>query len=353
MTATVLPPATASWLQRLRETLFPDLTSSVVSALLIGGLFWALIKFILWGGWNATWIADTDACRAVTGACWGVVVEKHRLVLLGRFPIDEQWRPTIAMFALLLSVGLACLPRFFNWTGLALIGGGLLSFFVLMAGGVLGLSSVGTDLWGGLPLTLFLTVVACVVAMPMAILLALGRRSSMLVVKGLSTGFIELVRGVPLITFLFFGAFVLPLVLPATWRTDPMLRIAICLILFRAAYLAEVFRGGLQSVTKGQYEAAHALGLNKYQTITRVVLPQALRVTIAPATSSFLGALKDTSLVAVVNIYDMTGALKLAMGDAKWKPFFVEMYVVVAGIYLILGLCIAGFGRYLERRYQL
>ena len=233
-----------------------------------------------------------------------------------------------------------------------MIATGLLGFFALMWGGVFGLTSVGTDLWGGLPLTLFLTVMACRVAMPMAVLLALGRRSNMLVFKGLCTGFIELVRGVPLITFLFFGVFVLPLALPASWRTDPMLRIAICLIIFRAAYLAEIVRGGLQSITKGQYEAAHALGLNKFQTITRVILPQALRVSIPPTTSSFLGALKDTSLVAVVNIYDMTGALKLAMGDAQWKPFFTEMYVVVAGIYLFLGLCITGYGRYLERRYQ-
>jgi general L-amino acid transport system permease protein len=316
-------------------------------------MLWAFVELFAWALLNATVVPNTDTCFSVSGACWGVVVEKHRLVLMGRFPLDQQWRPLIAMIVLLVSVGLACLPSFFNWLGATFVVSGLLAFLGLMAGGFFGLTSVGSDLWGGLPLTLFLTVIACLVAMPLAILLALGRRSNMPILKGLSTGLIELVRGIPLITFLFFGAFVLPLVLPASWRLDPMLRIAICLIIFRAAYLAEIFRGGLQSINRGQYEAARALGLSKYQALSRVILPQALRVSIAPTTSSFLGALKDTSLVAVVNIYDLSGALKLAMADANWKPFFVEMYVVVAGIYLLLGLCIAGYGRYLERRYRL
>jgi general L-amino acid transport system permease protein len=123
--------------------------------------------------------------------------------------------------------------------------------------------------------------------------------------------------------------------------------------MFNAAYLAEVFRGGLQAVTRGQYEAAHALGLNKWQSLTRVVLPQALRITIAPTASLFIGAVKDTSLVAIVNVYDLTGTLRLAMGDPDWRPFFVEMYVMVSAVYLAIGLSIAQYGRYLERRYAL
>jgi general L-amino acid transport system permease protein len=161
------------------------------------------------------------------------------------------------------------------------------------------------------------------------------------------------VRGLPLITLLFFGAFVLPLLFPPQWRMDPMLRIGICLVMFAAAYLAEVFRGGLQAVTRGQYEAAHALGLNKWQTLTRIVLPQALRITIAPTASLFIGTVKDTSLVSIVNVYDLTGTLRLAMGDAEWRPFSVEMYVMVSAIYLTIGLSIASYGRYLERRYAL
>jgi general L-amino acid transport system permease protein len=234
-----------------------------------------------------------------------------------------------------------------------LLVGGVVAFAVLMAGGVLGLSPVGTDLWGGLPLTLLLAVVALLIGVPLGIALALARRSKLPAVSWLATGYIELVRGVPLITLLFFGAFVLPLLLPARWQLDPMLRIGICLTLFCAAYLAEVFRGGLQAVTRGQYEAAHALNLNKWQTLTRVVLPQALRITIAPTASLFIGAVKDTSLVAIVNIYDLTGTLRLALGDADWRPFFVEMYVMVSAVYLTIGLSIAKYGRYLEQRYAL
>jgi general L-amino acid transport system permease protein len=132
-----------------------------------------------------------------------------------------------------------------------------------------------------------------------------------------------------------------------------MLRIGTCLTMFCAAYLAEVFRGGLQAVTRGQYEAAHALGFTKWQTLTNVVLPQALRITIAPTASLFIGAVKDTSLVAIVNVYDLTGTLRLAMGDAEWRPYFVEMYMMVSAVYLAIGLSIAQYGRYLERRYAL
>jgi len=296
---------------------------------------------------------DAAACRAAAGACWGVLVEKGRLVLLGRFPPEEQWRPILGCLILLGCVGAAAHPRCFDRAGFFLLVGGISAFGLLMTGGVFGLSLVGTDLWGGLPLTLLLAVVALLLGVPLGIALALARRSKLPALSWLATGYIELVRGLPLITLLFFGAFVLPLLLPPQWRLDPMLRIGICMTLFCAAYLAEVFRGGLQAVTRGQYEAAHALSLTKWQTLTRIVLPQALRITIAPTASLFIGTVKDSSLVAIVNVYDLTGTLRLAMGDAEWRPFFVEMYILVGAIYLTIGLSIAQYGRYLERRYAL
>jgi general L-amino acid transport system permease protein len=202
-------------------------------------------------------------------------------------------------------------------------------------------------------LTLLLAAVSTMVAFPVGIVLALGRRSRLPLVRWFCIGYIELIRGMPLITLLFFGAFVLPLLLPAQWRMDMMARIAICLTLFSSAYLAEVFRGGLQAVVKGQYEAAQALGITPWQALNHIVLPQALRITIGPMASNFIGAVKDTSLVAIVNIYDMTGALKLAMSDPDWRPYFVEMYIVVSAIYLVIGISIAQYGRFLERRYAL
>lgn len=353
MATMVHPPVVPALGVRLRQTLFGDLPSALVSGILMVGLLWAAWQVLRWGVLAAVPYPDVAACRAADGACWGVLVEKGRLVLLGRFPPEEQWRPILGSLALIACVCAAAHPRFFGRTGVALLVGGVTVFGVLMAGGVFGLTAVGTDLWGGLPLTLLLAVIAVLLGVPLGIALALARRSKLPALSWLATGYIELVRGLPLITLLFFGAFVLPLILPPQWRVDPMTRIGICLTMFSAAYLAEVFRGGLQAVTRGQYEAAHALSLNKWQTLTRVVLPQALRITIAPTTSLFIGAVKDTSLVAIVNIYDLTGTLRLAMGDSDWRPYFVEMYIMVSAVYLAIGLSLAQYGRYLERRYAL
>jgi general L-amino acid transport system permease protein len=353
MAAMLHPPSRSSLSERWRRTLFGDTPSAILSSLLLVGIAWAIWEALRWGVWNAVARPDVAACRAADGACWGVLAEKGRLVLLGRFPPGEQWRPIAGSVALLGCVGAAAHPRCFGGLGLGLLVGGVTAFGVLMAGGVLGLTPVGTDLWGGLPLTLLLAVIALLLGVPLGIALALGRRSKLPAVRWLATTYIELVRGLPLITLLFFGAFVLPLLLPAQWRIDPMLRIGICLTMFCAAYLAEVFRGGLQAVTRGQYEASHALGFTKWHTLTRVVLPQALRITIAPTASLFIGAVKDTALVSIVNVYDLTGTLRLAMGDAEWRPYFVEMYIMVSVIYLAIGLSIAQYGRYLERRYAL
>lgn len=347
------PPLAPTLGERWRQALFGDARSAVVSSVLLLGILWASWQAFRWGVLDAMVRPDAAACRGAEGACWGVLVEKGRLVLLGRFPQGEQWRPVLGSIILLGCVGTAALPRYFGRVGLALLVGGVTAFGVLMAGGVFGLTPVGSDLWGGLPLTLFLAMIAVLLGVPLGIALALARRSKLPAVSWLATTYIELVRGLPLITLLFFGAFVLPLVLPQQWRLDPMLRIGVCLTMFCAAYLAEVFRGGLQAVTRGQYEAAHALGFNKWQTLTRVVLPQALRITIAPTASLFIGAVKDTTLVSIVNVYDLLGMLRFAMGDSEWRPFFVEMYVMVSAIYLTIGLSIAQYGRYLERRYAL
>jgi general L-amino acid transport system permease protein len=347
------PPLALAFGTRLRESLFADASSSLISSALLLGLIWAAWEALRWGVLDAVVQPDASACRAAEGACWGVLVEKGRLVLLGRYPQGQQWRPVLGSVVLVVCLGAAAHPRFFGRIGLALLIGGLTVFGVLMAGGVFGLTPVGTDLWGGLPLTLLLAVSACLLGVPLGIALALARRSRLPALRWLATGYIELVRGLPLITLLFFGAFVLPLLMPPQWRLDPMLRVGICLTMFCAAYLAEVFRGGLQAVTRGQYEAAHALGLNKWQMLTRVVLPQSLRITIAPTTNLFIGAVKDTSLVAIVNIYDLTGTLRLAMGDSDWRPYFVEMYIMVSAVYLTIGLTLVQYGRYLERRYAL
>lgn len=327
--------------------------NAAVTALLLAVLAWLAWKVFQWGVLGAELRPDPQACRQAAGACWGAVVERGRSILLGRFPANEAWRPILAMCLLAGAICVAALPRFFNRIGLSLVVGGLVAFVVLMYGGFAGLTKVTTDLWGGLPLTLFLAATACFAGIPLGIVLALGRRSSLPFVRCSCTTYIELIRAVPLITLLFFGAVVLPLVLPPQLRWDTMARIAVCLIAFEAAYFAEVIRGGLQAIPKGQYEAAHALGLTNFKTTRLIVLPQAMRLTIPPTVSNVIGVIKNTSLVAVVNVFDLTGSLKMALAVPEWKQAHVEMYALVIGVYLALGLSIAAYGRFLERRYAM
>lgn len=353
MTQMLHPPVSAPWHQRWGRAMFATTGTSITTAVVLVLLALVIYKGLTWGVFNATTVVDPDVCRNASGACWGAVRYNHRMILLGRYPVGEGWRPVLGMLILLASVGIAAMPRFFGAKGIWTVVGALVIFVALLAGGWGGLTPVDSDLWGGLPLTLLLTAFAVIASVPMAIALALGRRSQLPIVRWICTGYIEIVRGVPLITILFFGAFVLPLLLPANWRADPMIRVALCLMGFSAAYLAEIYRGGLQAIAKGQAEAAHALSLGRWQTLKLVILPQAGRLTIPPATSHFIGVLKDTSLVAIVNIYDLTGSLKMALTNADWRPYFVEAYIVVSAIYLILGLSIVRYGRYLEQRYAL
>jgi general L-amino acid transport system permease protein len=337
----------------LRRGLAGSPANAFVSAILLAGLAWMGWHAFTWAVLGAELRPDPQACRQVTGACWGAVAERGRSILLGRFPADSSWRPVLAMLLLAGAICVAALPRFFNRLGLLLVVAGLGAFVTLMYGGFAGLERVTTDLWGGLPLTLFLSAVACLAGIPLGILFALGRRGRFPLVRWVCTTYIELVRAVPLITLLFFGAVVMPLVLPPDMRWDPMVRIAVCLVMFEAAYFAEVIRGGLQAVPKGQYEAAQALGLGTAQTMRLIVLPQALRFTIPPTVSNVIGVLKNTSLVAVVNVFDLTGALKMALAVPEWKAFHVELYALVVAVYLALGLTIAAYGRFLERRYAM
>jgi general L-amino acid transport system permease protein len=349
--------ATTIKLLPIRPWLIQDVWKSPWNALttvfLTVCIAWVGWRLLTWGLINAEFGTDPQRCKASSGACWGALIERGQTVLFGRFPVHEAWRPLLGMLLLAIAIGVAALPRYFNLKGLLIVVTGVSGFGLLMRGGFAGLSVVTSDLWGGLPLTLFLAVIACFVGIPLGILLALGRRSDMPVVRWLCITYIETIRAIPLVTLLFFGAVVLPLMLPSDVRWDTMVRIAWCLIAFEAAYFAEVIRGGLQAIPKGQYEASHALGLNPLKTIRLIVLPQALRITIPPTINNVIGVIKNTSLVAVVNVFDLTGSLKIALADPKWKLFHIEFYVFVCVIYLILGYTIAAYGRYLERKYAM
>lgn len=240
------PPVPASWRERWLKAMFASAGTSFTTAVVLVLLAVVLYKAFIWGVWDATTAVNADVCRDSSGACWGAVIYNHRIILLGRYPVGEGWRPVLGMLLLLGSVGLAATPRFFGSKGVWMVTGALVLFVALLAGGWAGLTPVDSDLWGGLPLTLLLSVFAVITSVPLAIALALGRRSQLPIVRWVCTGYIELVRGVPLITVLFFGAFVLPLLLPAAWRGDAMVRVALCL----TGFLPPIWRRCIAAVCR-------------------------------------------------------------------------------------------------------
>lgn len=334
-----------------KRALFDGWWNTLLTLVVVALLVLTLPPLLGWGVFGAVTAPDNAACRAAVGqgACWGVVAEKGRLILFGRYPFGEQWRPLVASALLVLLLAGSCLRAFWR-PGLAAAWVATFgAFFVLMRGGVFGLSSVETALWGGLPLTLLLSSVSLVVAFPLAVLVALGRTSQLPAIRTLCTLYVELIRGVPLISVLFMASFILPLFMPHGGTIDALTRVLIGMTLFTAAYLAEVVRGGLQSLPKGQVEAAQSIGLTYWQTQRKIVLPQALRAVVPAIVNTFIGAFKDTSLVTIVSLYDLTGAVQLALGDANWRKFFLEGQIFVAAIYFIACFAMSRYSLWLER----
>jgi general L-amino acid transport system permease protein len=336
----------------LRANLFGDLRTSLATVLIGGLLLWLLPQFLQWALFNAVWRPNFDACRVDgVGACWGVVAEKYRLIILGRYPFDEQWRPLVATL-LMLSLLVASCVRFCWKPWLVLLWAGVLAiFFTLMYGNVLGLARVETDRWGGLPLTLLLATLSIAMAFPIALVVALGRRSDLPAIRSACTIYVELVRGVPLISVLFMASFMFPLFMPQGTTIDVLIRVLAGITLFAAAYMAEVIRGGLQAIPKGQIEAAATLGLSYWQTQRKIVLPQALAMVVPGIMNNFIAIFKDTSLVTIVSLYELTGALGLALNsDADWRPFKIEGYLFIALIYFIFCFSMSRYSLWVEKQ---
>jgi general L-amino acid transport system permease protein len=334
----------------LRENLFAG-PASAMATLVVFLLLWKSAPALVdWALIDAVWRPDAKACRAAEGACWGFIAEKHRFILFGTYPYEEHWRPAIAT---LLLVGLwvfSLIRASWNrWLVLVWLGG-LGAIGLLMWGGLPGLPYVENERWGGLILTLLLSSFGLAAAFPLAIAVALGRRSDMPVIRALCVAYIELVRGVPLISILFMASVMLPLFLPAGVTIDKLLRAQIALILFAAAYLAEVVRGGLQAIPRSQYEMADALGLSYWQRTLHVVLPQALRIAVPPLVNTFIGFFKDTSLVLIIGLFDLLSTIKVALQDPAWSGFGVEAYLFAAAVYFVFCFAMSLYSRRLERR---
>jgi general L-amino acid transport system permease protein len=322
------------------------LVTIVLGALLLK----ALVAFVDWALIDAVWRPDSKACRAASGACWGFIADKHRFILFGTYPYDEHWRPAVATLLLVALWVLSAFRAMWKPRLIAIWAGGLALIGILMWGGILGLPAVENERWGGLILTLVLFTFGVAFAFPFSIVLALARRSGMPAIRALAVGYIELVRGVPLISLLFMASVMLPLFLPEGVGVDKLLRAQIALILFAAAYLAEVVRGGLQAIPKEQYEAANALGLTYWQRTRAVVLPQALRIAIPPLVSTFIGFFKNTSLVVVIGLFDFLSTVKVSLNEPAWTGFGVEAYFFAALVYFVFCYAMSLYSRGLERK---
>jgi general L-amino acid transport system permease protein len=343
------PPAIAGW---LRQNLFGSPFDTLLTLAVLAVLGVMLPPLFRWAVADATISGVTRAACDPDGACWTFIRMRLPTFIFGHYPPAERWR----VGAALLVVGASAAPvlrehtrhrgRYlaFLLTGAPALAG------VLLLGGVPGLPFVDTNAWGGLMLDVVISFVTVAGSLPLGVLLALGRRSELIVVRTLSTGFIELWRGVPLLTVLFMSAVMVPLFLPGGVSVDRLLRAMVALVLFNAAYMAEVVRGGLQGVPSGQEEAAFSLGLHWAQVQRHVVLPQALRIVMPGIINTVVDLFKDTTLVTIVGLSDLLGAVNQALKDPAWLGFATEGYAFSALMFFICCFAMSSYGRSFERR---
>jgi len=316
----------------------------------IGLMALVAVPLVDWAVVSAVWRAeDMNGCPPGSGACWAFIGSKLRLILFGRFPFDEQWRAALATAAMIGLVVLSLNPRFWRpWLGPVWMAG-LALYAVLMWGGVFGLTFIESSYWGGLPLTVLLTVVGTFFGLVVAVPVALARYSGYPVHRWAATLYVELIRGVPLISVLFMASVLLPIFLPDGFTPNGLGRVMAGIVLFFAAYMAEVLRGGLQSIPSGQIEAARALGIAYPVLIWKIVLPQAFEAVLPAMVNLFIGALKGTSLVVIVAMMDLLGAAQASMADPKWIGFYVEAYAFAALVYVMMCGSISWYGRRIEK----
>jgi general L-amino acid transport system permease protein len=334
----------------VRDNLFGSWVSTAFTVLLVYLLWKGLPPIIDWAFLDAVWRPDANACRASEGACWGFIAEKHRFILFGTYPYDEHWRPGLASVILIGLWVFSAIRVFWKWWLLLVWLFGLLVIGGLMWGGAFGLPYVENERWGGLILTLLLSTFGVAFAFPLSILLALGRRSDMPVIRALCIGYIELIRGVPLISVLFMASVMLPLFLPSGVTIDKMVRAQLAIVMFAAAYLAEVIRGGLQAIPKGQYDAAHALALPYWRRTWLIILPQALRISVPPLVNTFIALFKDTSLVLIIGLFDLLSTIKISLTEPAWNGFGIEAYVFASLVYFAFCFAMSRYSKSFERK---
>ena len=325
-----------------------DVVLTVIVLLLVGA---TAVPLARWALVDAVWSGTAVDCRAAEGACWTFVAHKLGFVLFGLYPPAERWRAAVALALLVGLIVVTAMPRFWHRWTLAWWVVGLAAAFWLMHGS-LGLARVPTRLWGGLPVTLMLTAIGLSLGFPLAVGLALVRRSRSRVPSAIATAFVEVIRGVPLIAVLYVAALLVPLAVPRGIAVDKLFLAQCAVAVFASAYLAEAVRAGLQMVAKGQYDAARALGLRPWQMYRLVILPQAMRVVVPSFVSIAVGFFQDTSLVVIIALFDLLNTARFAAQDPRWLGFDTEAYVFVGLIYFVGSTITSQYGLWLERHLR-
>ena len=333
----------------MRENLFADTSSTILTIIAFAIVFLTLPPLLDWLIFDATWTGTKEEITG-DGARWIFIFEKLNLFIYGFYPEEQYWRPN-----LLLAITVAAVVLFkkvaITKFRIALIVLFPIIAFILLHGGF-GLVEVPTTKWGGLLLTIVVASVGIIASFPIGIAFALGRQSNMPIIRTISVIFIEFIRGVPLITLLFMASVILPLFFPEGMDFDKLLRALIGITLFQSAYIAEVIRGGLQAIPKGQYEASEAMGLSYWQSMGLIILPQALKISIPNIVGSFISLFKDTTLVLIIGLFDMLAMVTLTATDADWLGFETEGYVFITFIYWAFCFSMSKYAQSVENRFN-
>ena len=359
------PVATTGLLGWLRMNLFSNWSNTLLTILVVYFLYQIIPWFLHWSVFSADFthnylgqlIIDRTFCTRVMepelgGACWAIIFVRFYQFIYGFYPVEEVWRVNIVYCLLVVAIAPLLIEKFpqrkyFLYFTFVFP---IIAYF-LLAGG-LGLNTVSTKQWGGLLVTLVLGFTGIALAFPLGIILALGRRSNLPVISMVCTLFIEFIRGVPLITLLFFAMVMLPLFLPEGITLDGLVRCLIAVTLFQSAYMAEAIRGGLQAIPQGQYEAAQSVGLSYWQMNRKIILPQAIRITIPTIVNTSIGLFKDTTLVLIVGQLDLLGIGRAVLAAQTWMGLSVEVYVFVAIVFIVFTFSMSRYSLYLEKKLK-
>lgn len=345
------PSNTKGVVHWFKDNMFSTPLNTAMSFLGFAFLFWVIPPFVQWAYTDANFVGDSREQCTGDGACWIFVRAKMDMFMYGFYPESEVWRLNTA-FALFIP--LIAVFKFFKnvkiqFTAFTLY---FIIAFFLVNGGFFGLEQVPTEKWGGLMLTIVVAAVGIVFSFPIGIIVAFGRASNLPIIRSVCVSYVEFIRGVPLITILFMSSVILPLFFPEGITFDKLLRALIGITLFQAAYVAEIIRGGLQSIPKGQYEAADAIGLSYWQKMLLVILPQALKVAIPNLVGAFISLFQDTTLVLIIGLFDLLAMVRITSGDSNWLGMETEGYVFVTIVFWVFCYGMSEYSKRVEKRFD-